>query len=297
MKNGLKLDFSGRREGAPGGYRTVDHREIIDLFGEDTSMNGTEAMIRFMQSGNVRISPESAGINITVQPTKAQYDALLDFVSRNRGEVILDIDDSNGNTVASVEYPKGTYARRVIEDIRRYFLDGTIPYVSDIERFRYSLSFEGEEDLLWAMGETAESQEEQWRSSFAAGAEVRTRYQMIEAEAEEAMAELSKTARSISTMEERIATQEALQRVSSATEDMVEYWRSQTKPHKGKTFQESSDKIARELKRNYQSQMDVRELSRGLQDVYNTLYSGGYEAAMGKAVALSKNLISRDHLQ
>lgn len=93
-------------------------------------------------------------------------------------------------------------------------------------------------------------------------------------------------------MEDRIATQEALQRVSNATQDMVNYWRSQTKPHRGKTFQESSNKIAGELKRAYQSKMNTKELSRGLQEVYNALYSNGYEAAMEKAVALSKQLIS-----
>lgn len=158
---------------------------------------------------------------------------------------------------------------------------------------KYSLSFEEESELLLAMGETEESREEQWRSSFAEGAEARTRYQMIEAESEAAMEELARTARGISTMEERLATQEALQRVSSATQDMVEYWRSQTKPHKGKTFQEASGKIARELKNSYQSQMNVNELSRGLQEIYNTLYSKGYEAAMEKAVELSKKLISK----
>lgn len=293
LKDGTKLDFSGRHEGGSGGYRTVDHREIINLFDEDTDISGTEAMVRFMQSGNIRISPEMAGINIAVQPTKAQYEVLYDFVLKNRGEVILDIDDSSGNTVVSVEYPKGTRANKVVEDIRRYFLDGTTPYVSETAKFRYSLSFEEESELLLAMVETEESREEQWRSSFAEGAEARTRYQMIEAESEAAMEELARTARGISTMEERLATQEALQRVSSATQDMVEYWRSQTKPHKGKTFQEASGKIARELKNSYQSQMNVNELSRGLQEVYNTLYSNGYEAAVEKAVELSKKLISQ----
>ena len=32
---GTKLDFSGRHEGGPGGYRTVDHRDIQDAIGED----------------------------------------------------------------------------------------------------------------------------------------------------------------------------------------------------------------------------------------------------------------------
>ena len=35
LLNGARLDFSGRHEGGPGGYRTVDHRDIIDALGED----------------------------------------------------------------------------------------------------------------------------------------------------------------------------------------------------------------------------------------------------------------------
>lgn len=137
---GSKLDFSGKNDGAPGGYRTVDHRDIWDAFPEDmqNSLEGTDAMIEFMRQGNIRISPESNGINLSVMPTKAQETALADYISRARGEVILDIDDTNGNTVASVEYPKGTHSSKVISDIKRYFSDGIEPTVSEVAKFRYS---------------------------------------------------------------------------------------------------------------------------------------------------------------
>ena len=35
LLNGARLDFSGRHEGGSGGYRSVDHRDIIDALGED----------------------------------------------------------------------------------------------------------------------------------------------------------------------------------------------------------------------------------------------------------------------
>lgn len=137
--SGKKLDFSGRHEGAGGGYRTVDHRDIRDAIGDD--YGGTDysgAMVAFMQEGNIRISPESGGINLLVEPTKAQYSALDDFISRERGEVILDIDDSNGNTVSSTEYPRGTRSSKIIADIKAYFETGVEPAVSLISQFHYS---------------------------------------------------------------------------------------------------------------------------------------------------------------
>ena len=141
LKDGSQLDFSGKHNGATGGYRTVDHRDVGEAIGLDygsDSYNG--AMIRFMSEGNIRISPESNGINLSVAPTKEQEEKLERYISRARGEVLLDIDDAQGNTVASVSYPNGTKATRVLGDIRRYFADGTVPRVSEIERFRYSAS-------------------------------------------------------------------------------------------------------------------------------------------------------------
>lgn len=140
LLNGSKLDFSGKHNGARGGYRTVDHREIIDSFPEEVQdeLDGNEAMVEFMQRGNIRIMPEGSGINLSLLPTDAQEKALADFISRERGEVTLDIDDEYGYTVVSVDYPKGTRSDRILRDIRQYFKDGTEPTVSDLSRFRYS---------------------------------------------------------------------------------------------------------------------------------------------------------------
>lgn len=138
--DGTKLDFSGRHDGGPGGYRTVDHRDIRDALGLDYGGDDySGSMVQFMGEGNIRISPESGGINLSVMPTKAQLDTLADFISKNRGEVILDLDDTNGNTVSSTEYPKGTHSSKVINDIRAYFENGTVPQVSELSQFRYQL--------------------------------------------------------------------------------------------------------------------------------------------------------------
>lgn len=137
--SGARLDFSGRHEGAPGGYRTVDHRDILDAYGEESDMSGSEAMVDFMAQGNIRVSPESGGINLSVMPTAAQYEKLEQFVQKYRGEVMLDIDDTDGNTLHSVEYPRNTRASKVLNDIRNYFEKGTVPEVSVTQQFRFSI--------------------------------------------------------------------------------------------------------------------------------------------------------------
>lgn len=126
--DGKMLDFSGRHEGAPGGYRTVDHRDITDALGEDYGGEDySGGMIKFMSEGNIRVSPESGGINLSVSPNKAQRSTLDRYISSFRGEVILDIDRTNGDTIASVEYPKYTHSSVVFKDIDDYFDKGKIP--------------------------------------------------------------------------------------------------------------------------------------------------------------------------
>lgn len=141
---GTKLDFSGRHEGGPGGYRTVDHRDIRDAISEDYGGDDySGSMVQFMSEGNIRISPESGGINLSVEPTKSQMDALSDFIGKNRGEVILDLDTPDGQTVSSTEYSRGTHSSKVLNDIKAYFKDGTKPHVSELAQF---LSLKGTEN-------------------------------------------------------------------------------------------------------------------------------------------------------
>ena len=141
LLDGTKLDLSGKHDGAPGGYRTVDHRDIVDALGSDYGDDTySGSLVQFMSEGNIRISPESNGINLSVKPNKAQELSLQDFISKARGEVLLDIDDANGYTVVSMEYPRGTHSSKVLNDIREWFDNGKKPEVSNLSQFRYSLS-------------------------------------------------------------------------------------------------------------------------------------------------------------
>lgn len=140
LTDGKLLDFSGRHEGGLGGYRTVDHRDIVDAFDGDYGDGSySGGMIEFMRAGNIRLSPESGRINLSKMPTKAQMSTLDRYITSFRGEVILDIDDGDGNIVASIEYPKRTYSKKITEAIKDYFENGTIPEApSDLGQFRYS---------------------------------------------------------------------------------------------------------------------------------------------------------------
>lgn len=188
LTNGKKLDFSGRHEGGPGGYRTVDHRDIRDALGDDYGGSDySGSMVQFMSEGNIRISPESGGINLSVMPTKNQLDSLSDFISHNRGEVILDLDTPDGQTVSSTEYPRGTHANKVLADIKAYFEDGTTPQVSSLAQF---LSLKGTENAqeiaaLKRENETLRQRVDYWKSQTRRSDGVRTDSKSVEKAAKE----------------------------------------------------------------------------------------------------------------
>lgn len=188
LTNGKKLDFSGRHEGGPGGYRTVDHRDIRDALGDDYGGSDySGSMVQFMSEGNIHISPESGGINLSVMPTKNQLDSLSDFISHNRGEVILDLDTPDGQTVSSTEYPRGTHANKVLADIKAYFEDGTTPQVSSLAQF---LSLKGTENAqeiaaLKRENETLRQRVDYWKGQTRRSDGVRTDSKSVEKAAKE----------------------------------------------------------------------------------------------------------------
>ena len=135
--DGTVLDFSGKRDGARGGYRAQDHREISRAFEKD--IDGTDALVEFMAGGNIRLEPESPGIDISVKPSADQRPILRRYIDRFWGEVMVDFSNINGNLDGSVQFPRGTSSSAVIAGIDKYFDTGEMPKVSDTNRFRFSL--------------------------------------------------------------------------------------------------------------------------------------------------------------
>lgn len=141
LQDGTRLDLSGRHEGARGGYRSVDHRDIFDIY-EDAEDYGTDAMIQFIARGNIRVMPESPGINLQVEPTQEQYKQIESLVERlgwNEKYFSVDFDNEYGDTIDSIEYEGNVSARKVVADIKHYFKEGTVPRQSELSKFRYSL--------------------------------------------------------------------------------------------------------------------------------------------------------------
>lgn len=141
LKDGTRLDLSGRNEGASGGYRTVDHRDIFDIY-EDADDYGTDAMNQFMARGNIRVMPESPGINLQVEPTEEQYRQIQDLVERlgwKERYFSVDFDDANGDTIDNITYEGAVSARKVVADIKYFFKEGSIPHQSELSKFRYLL--------------------------------------------------------------------------------------------------------------------------------------------------------------
>lgn len=141
LQDGTKLDLSGKNNGAPGGYRSVDHREIFDIY-DDSETYGTDAMIEFMARGNIRVIPEYPGINMQIEPTEAQYQqikSLIENLGWKEKSFIVDFDNSNGETIDSLSYENAISANKIIDDIKYYFKEGKVPYKSQLSDFRYSL--------------------------------------------------------------------------------------------------------------------------------------------------------------
>lgn len=139
LNDGTRLDLSGKNQGASGGRRTIDHRDIFDSY-ED--IDGTDAMIAFMARGNIRVSPEYPGINIQVEPNAEQYRLIQDLVERlgwKEKYFSVDFDNKYGEVVETLSYEGNVSGRKVVSDIKYYFKEGKIPYQSELSKFRYSV--------------------------------------------------------------------------------------------------------------------------------------------------------------
>lgn len=277
--DGRRLDFSGRHEGGPGGYRTVDHRDIRDALGDDYGGEDySGSMVQFMSEGNIRISPESGGINLSVMPTKAQLDRLSDFISKQRGEVILDIDTVDGNTVSSTEYPRGTHANKVLNDIKAYFEDGSTPRVSELAQFRYSLKGQGANDAL------VEKLTQQVRDG--------------KITMDQALEQVRQDAADRTTAAE-LRSRKQLEQENDRLRERVSALKAQMKPTEQKTVRKAdTDRVSREILKAYDSEADaesIRDQVKALGD-YLVESGGGdegvsWEGLMARALPLGREIV------
>ena len=315
---GTKLDFSGRNDGAPGGYRTVDHRDIRDALGLDYGGEDySGAMIQFMREGNIRIAPENGGINLIVKPTQQQEDALVQFVQKNRGEVILDIDDANGNTIASAQYDRGTRSATVIGAIRDYFDYGVVPESPDVqfserddtrtdrdvlsdaadgdaanvrememlreyrEKLQKYSSLTRRLEQQRELAQNAESKEERLKA--------RNRADNLAAQVSRADAQLTRM-QNAKPLRELVArelkTRDSLTKENAMLRDRVEYWRGQTRrTEEATTDPKAVREAAKDIIKQTGSSIDADEVAGRLQELYD-----------GIARATSENGLSQEDI-
>ena len=123
LPDGRMLDLSDRKNGAPGGKRLLDHRDVWDVL--DDRENGGDAMADFVSGGAIRLQPEAYGVMFGAKPTEAQEAALVNYFARFNGEMNVDIMAPNGDFVSSASYAEGTRPQRILNEVKRYYDEGT----------------------------------------------------------------------------------------------------------------------------------------------------------------------------
>lgn len=138
VPNGRMLNFSGEK-GRHFGSRGEDHRGIGRIY---ATTQGTAALTRFMNDGNIRIMAESPGIDVFAQaePTSEQYNTIRKFAAEyaKEGYFNVDISDESGKVIGSLEYENNINPTRIINDIKHYYATGEVRRQSDVAKFLYS---------------------------------------------------------------------------------------------------------------------------------------------------------------
>lgn len=131
--------------------RDTDHRAIREVFGPAEVKTGTEALNEFLLDGNVRVMAEGPGIDFSAdtEPTAQQLEQIrkmVDELSGERGQFILDISTADGRVAASKAYSGSVDADKVVREIRDYYRTGELAQESELARFRYQLAEQASRD-------------------------------------------------------------------------------------------------------------------------------------------------------
>ena len=149
--DGQFIDFSGKYQGARGDQRQMDHREIADIYTDeeyDAAENkysnmgtATAIMQDFIDDGNIRTT--GTGVDISIEPTKAQYDKLysyLEYVQRDNGEVFIDLESETKNR-ENLEYNEKTSISKMINDIKNHYSKYSLSNQDDIASRKSNLTY------------------------------------------------------------------------------------------------------------------------------------------------------------
>jgi hypothetical protein len=138
LQDGTMLNFGDGKN-----QRGSDHREIVDVFGTTElgeNQTGTAAMNRFIAEGNVRVMPESPGVDISgeTMPSTAQLQkirTMADTLGKAKHGFGLDISGGNGEILATKRYQGNVRGDRVVNDIKSFFKTGQLQEDSGLSEF------------------------------------------------------------------------------------------------------------------------------------------------------------------
>ena len=82
----------------------------------------------FINAGNIRVNPQSPGIEFCDEPTDEQYKEIHKMIKHylDRGVFYVDCIDSNGKNIWNKEY-HGEETNKVVDDIKLFFKNGARP--------------------------------------------------------------------------------------------------------------------------------------------------------------------------
>lgn len=146
LPDGKMLDFSGGERN----HRYRDHREIGEIY---EATQGTNALNRFLNDGNIRIMAESPGVDISAngEPTAEQYAAIRKFVmshGTDKGKFFVDFSNSDGRNVGNYSYNKNVSPERVLNDIKYFYENGETRKQSEVAEFLYSSRTSSDSEYL-----------------------------------------------------------------------------------------------------------------------------------------------------
>lgn len=117
-QDGSLLDFSGKRDGAMGGERVMDHREIRLPESWGLEDGYSEKMLKYMDMGGIRIDANSGLLNLNRKPTPKQRNIISRYIRTvNNDEIYLEI----GDRALEQEYRAKTSPAKILKDIDEYF--------------------------------------------------------------------------------------------------------------------------------------------------------------------------------
>ena len=182
LRDGSKLDFSGKKDGGTPNRRNYDHREIVDAFIENEQYEDI-GFNEFIDNGAIRFMPESKSMLIARKPSDEQMEALENIIALYQGEVTLELvnrmDEWGWDNNFRKSYDRFSNPKKILADIRVYYNGGKI---SEHKRY-YQSAYHGspykfDEFSTDFMGKGEGAQAHGWGLYFAKDKKISEKYRL-----------------------------------------------------------------------------------------------------------------------